>query len=325
MKSKSKEVLWVNIVIAFYILTAFGGLYGIANMMLWPILAIPMSLLLIKIGKKEVVGLVGVMLAVIISVITTGGLNPMVISVFLLFILLPALVVGTLYARKESIARIIIASTITIFLSGILFLLFSKLLGVEYLEMYFSGLDAMQDTVNNEIGFELVKEFIPEGEDIREFYAKTMSVMILQAKRTYPAMLFTMSLITSIMHLLLIQFIAYIRSWERPKMKDVLNVGLSPVAAWVLVGLWLAMANLGKVDTVWTFTIESMLVVLFMLFQIIGLISLIVMIDKISTKKIFRILLTTISVFWFIFNPMLLIIIGCLDSMFNFRKVETLI
>ena len=325
MKAKHKEIIWVNLVIAFYIITALGGLYGIANMMLWPILAIPMSLLLIKTGKNEVVGLVGVMLAIIISVISTGGLNPIIISIFLLFVVAPAFVVGTLYRKQANIPLIIIGSTVTIFLSGIIFLSFSKLLGIEYLEMYFAALDAMQDTVNNELGLQLMKEFIPEGENVKELYAQAMGTMILQAKRTYPAMLFTVSLITSTMHLLLVQFVAYVRSWKRPLLKDILNVGLSPVAAWVLVGLWLVTANLGTADTVWTFTIESMLVVLFMLFQIIGLISLIVMIGKIGTKKIFRILLTTISIFWFVFNPMLLIIIGCLDSMFNFRKVETLI
>lgn len=325
MKAKHKEIIWVNLVIAFYIVTAYSGIYDITTMMLWPILAVPMSLLLIKTGKKELVALVGVMLAIIVSFIGTGRLNPIVISVFLLFVLAPAFVSGTLYHKKASIPRIIIGTTIMIFLSGIIFLSLGKILGIEYLEMYFTSLDAFQDAANNELGYEMMKDLLPEGENIREFYEQAMGMAILQAKRTYPAMLFTVSLITSTMHWLLIQFIAYVRSWKRPLMKDILNVGLSPVAAWVLVSLWLVAANLGNVDTVWTFTIESMLVVLFIMFQIIGMISLIVMIGKIGTKKIFRILLTAISIFWFIFNPTLLIMVGCLDSMFNFRKVKTLI
>lgn len=72
MNSKNKEVILVNIVIIFYVLTGFMGVYSISQMILWPILAIPMSLLLIKTGKKEVVGLVGVLLSVIISFLSTG-------------------------------------------------------------------------------------------------------------------------------------------------------------------------------------------------------------------------------------------------------------
>lgn len=325
MKPKHKKILWVNLVIGFYIFTAFGNIYGITNILLWPILAMPMSLLLIKTGEKQLVGLVGPMLAIIISFISTGGFNLMVISAFLLFIFAPAFVSGILYYRRVNIPQIIIGTTIMVFLSGIIFISLGKIFGIDYLEMYFESLDAFQDMINNEVGYQTMKDLLPEGENVRAFYEQTMAMAVLQAKRTYPAMLFTVGLITSTVHLFIIQFIAYVRSWKRPLMKDILNVGLSPVAAWVLIGLWMVAANLGNVDTIWTFTIESMLVVLFMMFQIVGMLSLIVMIGKSGIKKIFRMLLTAISVFWFIFNPILLIILGCLDSLFNFRKVKTLI
>ena len=321
MKLKQKEIIWVGLVIAFYILTGVMGIYDITKVITWPILAIPMSLLLIKTGQNELVGMIGVMLALIISFINTSSVNLAVISVFLLFILVPSFVMGTLYRKKVSIPQIIIGTTITIFLSTIIFMTFSKLLGVEYLEMYFASLDALQERVNNELNNQIVGELMPAANNMKEI----MGAAILQTKRTYPAGLFVMSLMTSTLHLLLVQLVAYVRSWDRPTMREILNVGLSPVAAWVLVALWFLIIRMGKTDTIWLFTAQSMLVVLFMLFQIIGMISLIVMIGKIGAKRIFRVLLTAISVFWFIFNPTFLVIIGCLDSMFNFRKVKTLI
>ena len=321
MKLKQKEIIWVSLVIAFYILTGVMGIYDITKVITWPILAIPMSLLLIKTGQNELVGMIGVMLALIISFINTSSVNLAVISVFLLFILVPSFVMGTLYRKKVSIPQIIIGTTITIFLSTIIFMTFSKLLGVEYLEMYFASLDALQERVNNELNNQIVGELMPAANNMKEI----MGAAILQTKRTYPAGLFVMSLMTSTLHLLLVQLVAYVRSWDRPTMREILNVGLSPVAAWVLVALWFLIIRMGKTDTIWLFTAQSMLVVLFMLFQIIGMISLIVMIGKIGAKRIFRVLLTAISVFWFIFNPTFLVIIGCLDSMFNFRKVKTLI
>ncbi|HHX62020.1 MAG TPA: DUF2232 domain-containing protein [Epulopiscium sp.] len=325
MKPKQKEMMWLSIVIAFYVLTGFWGVYDISQMSIWPIFAIPMSLFLIKTGQKEIVGLVGVVLSVVISFLSTGKFHPAVISSFLLFILAPAFVFGILYGKKASIPRIIIATTVTVFLSVILFLTFSKILGVDYLDMYFSSLDTFQNIWNDSLTNPEVQKLLPEGENVLEVYVQIMGRMVLQAKRTYPATLFTAGLVGSTIHLLIIQLIARISSWDRPAMKDILNVGLSRVAAWVLIGLWMANMQLSAADTVWTFATESMLIVLFTLFQIIGLISVIVMTMRLGAKGITRIILTIISVFWFIFNPTLLIIIGCLDSMFNFRKVKTLI
>ncbi len=325
MQSKQKEIIWINIVIAFYILTGFLGIYDISQMIKWPIFAIPMSLLLIRTGQKEIVGLVGVMLSVLVSFLSSGKFNPVVISTFLLFILAPAFIFGTLYIEKTNIPRIIIATTITVFLNGIIFLTFNKLLGVDYLELYFLGLDTLQDIWNDSLTDPQMQQLLPEVENVHEIYARFIGKMILQAKRTYPATLFTLSLITSTIHLLVIQLITRIRRWERPAMKEILNVGLSPVAAWVLVGLWIVGMQVGSVDNTITFVTESMLVVLFTMFKIIGLISLIVMAMKLGAKKITQILLIVISLFWLTFNPTLLVIIGCLDSMFNFRKVKTLL
>ena len=324
MDSKHKEYLWVGIVIGFYVLTGYFGVYDISQMILWPILAMPMSLLLVKTGEKEVVALVGVMLSIIISVISTGGLHPIVISVFLLFILAPSFVFALLYRKKENIPKIIILTTLVVFLNGIIFLIFTKLLGIDYLDIYFSGLDGIQMIWNEYLADVEVQKLLPEGEDI-EMYARAMTRTILQAKRTYPATLFTIGLVTSTMHLLITQLIARIGSWERPAMSEILRVGLSPAAAWVLLGLWIVTIQMGNTDNTMVFATESMLSVLFTLFQIMGLISMIVMIKRIGTRKIYRILLTAISIFWLLFNPTLLVMIGCMDSIFNFRKVKTLI
>lgn len=325
MKPKQKEIMWISIVIAFYLLTGFLGIYNISQLIMWPIFAIPMSLFLIKTGQKEVVALLGVMLSVSISFITTGTFDPVIISAFLLFILAPAFIFGVLYRKKINIPLIIINTTITVFLNSIIFLTFSRVLGTDYLEIYFSSLDTLQGIWNESFTNPEVQQLLPEGENVLEMYAQIIGKMVLQAKRTYPATLFTTALTGTTVHLLVVQLIARIGSWERPAMREILNVGLSPVAAWVLVGLWIVGSQVGSIDSTITFASESMLVVLFTLFQIIGMISIIVMTLKLSAKTIIRTVLIGISVFWLIFNPTLLVIVGCLDSMFNVRKVKTLI
>ncbi len=325
MKDKQKEIIWINIVIAFYLITGFWDVYDITQMVLWPIFAVPMAILLIKTHQKEMVALLGAVLAVVISFLTKGKFDPVVISSFLLFVLAPAFVFGVLYINKVEIPRIILATTLTIFLSGIVFLTFSKLLGIDYLELYFSSLDAVQNIWNDYLIDPEMQKMLPGGEKVITLYAQNMGRLVLQAKRTYPATLFTSSLMGSTVYLLIIQLIARIRYWERPSMKEILNIALSPVSVWVLLGLWIAYAQMGNTDTHITFAIESMLVVLFIMFQIVGLISIIVMTMKLGGKKIMRILLIIISIFWLIFNPILLVIIGCMDSLFNFRKVKTLI
>lgn len=327
MNSRQKEYVGLFAIVIFYILTGYLGIYGISQSLLWPVFAIPMSLFLIKTGQKEILALAGVILSVVISFITTSTFHPIVVTSFLVFVLLPAFVFGTLYNKKTQIPLIVINTTVACFFGAIVFLTFGKLLGIDYLGSYFTILDTVQSIWNEYLMGVDFQKILPgkQGKEILDLYIQMIAQVILIAKRTYPATLFTISLTTTIIHLLIIQLIAYIRSWRRPYMRDVLNVGLSPVAAWVLVGLWITVGQMGDVDTIWTFATESMINVLFVLFQIIGLITTLVMIMKIGTNKIVRIILSIISMLWLIFNPTLLVIIGCMDSMFNFRKVKTLI
>lgn len=53
MKDKQKEIIWINIVIAFYLIVGFKDIYDISLMALWPIFAVPMTILLIKHIKKK--------------------------------------------------------------------------------------------------------------------------------------------------------------------------------------------------------------------------------------------------------------------------------
>jgi len=325
MNPRQKEHLWLFVMIIFYILTGSWGVYNISLVFTWPLFAIPMSLFLIKTGQKELTALTGVILSVIISFISTSMFSPLVVAAFLLLILAPAFVFGILYKKGRMIPRIIIATTI-VYLSGlIMFLTFAKLIGIDYLEAYFDTLDIMQEIWNQSLPDMQVQELLPPGEDVLSFTIEVMANAILIAKRTYPASLFITSLVTSTVHLLIIQFIACMRSWSRPAMKEILDIGLAPAAVWVLVILWIMAAQMGNADTIWTFSIESMLRVLFVLFQIIGIIAVIVMIQKLKTTGIVRVMLSIIGMLWLIFNPTLLVIIGCMDSIFNFRKVKTFI
>lgn len=325
MNSQRKESLWLFTMIGFYIITGFLGSYDVSMAFFWPLFAIPMSLFLIKTGKKEVTALIGVLLSVIISFISTGTFHPIVVAVFLLFIMTPSFIFGILYNKQVIIPQIIITTTIVYFASLIIFLTFSKLLNIDYLDSYFAILDATQDIWNEYLSDVEVQKLLPQGENVLEMYMQVMASAIRSAKRTYPATLFTMSLVTTTIHLLLIQLIATIRSWDRPKMKEIFNIGLSPAAAWVLIILWIVIAQMGRVDTIWTFAAESMLSVLFILFQIIGLITMIVLIMKMGATKIIRVMLSIIGILWLILNPTLLVIVGCMDSIFNFRKVKTFI
>lgn len=324
MDSRQKEYLWISIMTGFYILTGAMGIYDVSQIVLWPIFAIPMSLLLIKTKQKEAIGFIGVMLCVIISIISTGGLNLIVISGFLLFILVPAFVVGILYCKETNISKIIIVTTTVMFLDSIIFLAIASFSGVDYLDVYFSSLDAFQSSWNATIRDMKAQNLLPEIEDAEKVYAQVMGQAILQAKRTYPATLFIGSLVTSSLHLFMIQLVARMRSWKRPDIKEMVNVSLSPVSVWIFIGLWIIGPKIGG-DGIWLFAAESMVSILLTLFQIMGLMSMIVLVMKINTKKLFRTLLIVMGVLSFVFNPILLVVIGCLDSLFNFRKVETLI
>ena len=311
--------------IGFYILTGYAGSYDVGMVLMWPIFAIPMSLFLIKTGQKEVGALVGVVLSVVVSFISTGTFHPIIVAVFLLFILAPAFVFGILYHEKVMIPQIVIATTVVYFAGLIVFITFAKFLGIDYLETYFAVLDTTQDIWSQYLSDVEVQKLLPQGENVMELYIQLMANTILVAKRTYPATLFTISLATAAIHLLIVQLIARVRSWERPVMREILNVGLSPAAAWVLIILWISMAQMGNIDTIWTFATESMVSILFILFQVIGLITIMVMIMKMGATKIIRVMLSIISILWLIFNPTLLVVIGCMDSIFNFRKVKTFI
>ena len=325
MNSRQKEYLWLFVMMMFYILTGSWGVYSIGLVFTWPLFAIPMSLFLIKTKQKELTALVGVILSVAISFISTSMFSPLVVAAFLLFIVMPAIVFSILYQKKVMIPQIIIVTTMVYFSGLIVFLTVAKLLGVDYSEVYFDSLDIMQDIWNRSLADVQAQELLPPGEDVLEISMKYIASAILVAKRTYPASLFIISLVTSTIHLLIVQLIARIRSWSRPAMKEILNVGLSPAAAWILVILWFATAQMGNTDTIWTFATESMLRVLFVLFQVIGIISVIVMIQKLKTTGMVRVMLSVIGMLWLIFNPALLIIFGCMDSIFNFRKVKTFI
>ena len=201
MNSKQKESLWLFVMVGFYLIIGYLGSYDVSMVLFWPIFAVPMSLFIIKTGQKEVVALVGVILSVVVSFIGTGTFHPIVIAVFLLFILAPAFVFGTLYHQKVMIPRIIIGTTVAYFGALIVFLTFAKFLQIDYLETYFSVLDATQDIWNQYLSDAEVQKLLPQGENIVELYIKLMANTILVAKRTYPATLFTISLVTTFVHL----------------------------------------------------------------------------------------------------------------------------
>lgn len=320
MNLRQKDYYWLLGVIGFYILTGYLGMYGIWQGLLWPIFAVPLSLFLARTGQKEIVALTGIVLAVVISFLEAATFNPAIVISFLIFIVAPIFVFGSFYNKRVTIPWIIMMTTIVCFFGWIVFLGFSKLLRMDYLDLYFTLLDVSQEIWNDQLEL-LFSQDTSTLALYKEFLAQT----ILVAKRVYPATLFIISLVTSTIHLLIVQLVARIRSWRRPAMKEILSVGLSPVAAWVLIILWVTAVGMGDTDTIWTFATESMLSIFFFLFQIIGLITVAVMIMKIGTTKMVRIALSIISMLWLMFNPTLLVAIGCLDSMFNFRKAKTLI
>lgn len=174
MELRQKDIMWIGVVIAFYILSAILGLYNISAMILFPLLAVPMTLLLIKTKQRELVIFIGIMLAVVISFLTTNSLNLIIMSIFLIFILAPGLVVGSLYEKKTSVPRIIIVTTIVVFLGGIIFLTVSKILGVDYLEIYFLKLDEMKTLMNDALVYGKVQSFLPPGDQATETYLEAM-------------------------------------------------------------------------------------------------------------------------------------------------------
>ncbi len=323
MKQDAKGSLMLCVLLAIYIVISKLGVYSIGNMLLLPIVAIPLTLYMIKYNLELGTHVLYNMATLLAIYALTGQIESSLI--YLISIAVPVYAVSYFYRKKYPLPNIIVYSGI---ISGIAFLLYygvMKGMGVNYELQYMNYTEHIKTAIVPAVVSRLMTT---SGIVDKRFEVQITQLLIGNLdlmKQLFAAVSIINAFICSIIQVLIIHLILRLRDKTLPGLGQLLEFRISRVLLGILAGAIFLMTVTTDALSGTMILGVNVVVIIYMLLMLVGLLSVIGIIKKSSINKGVKIITGIFLGSIILFSPTLLILFGFLDTMFNFRKVTIVV
>ena len=326
-QDKKNVIKFIGLMIIYILLSALG-IFGLMETVLFPIIAVPFALYCVKnkIDKSwHIIFHVIVSIAIYLMMHSILG-----ILIYLVSVVIPVYIILFLYKQEMPLPNIMMYGGLI--LAGIVFVYFSVMKGIGFdFEVQFgASLDAlnsdfavtldsivrMGDTsgvssVELEAGIAELKNYIGMNiEALKTFYA---AIVVSQVVMSFSATV------------LIVNAIARRRNKTLPRTGQILEFRVSKMAVLLLVlSMLIKDLNIGSAGAIQVLTLNLM-IFLISLLQIAGMLSLIALLRRTSVSQGIKVLGYIGVILLFTMLPGLLMFYGCLDAIFNYRKVSIVV
>ncbi|MHC1749043.1 MAG: DUF2232 domain-containing protein [Cellulosilyticaceae bacterium] len=319
MKYDKKNIIKDTIVILLYVILGVLGVYSGTIFILFPILAIPMTIWIMsnEINLPRDI-MVNIIIVCFIYIITGRIEEPLL---YLINVMIPSYIMGIMYKKKATVPNILMYTAVGTMGCLFVYVLAMSYRGIDYVGSYMQVLQQYK-----EIQLNAIESFIqvntPEGAEQLKLVKSVIEVYIRTLEYVYPAIFMLMGILLTIIQLAVVTMIGKLKKWDMPSLKQLVQFKLSKVALLVLLLAMIisqAGENIGNNGIMLALNVS----ILFQnLFQLLGIITLIVMIRRSKANSFIKIFSVIISIILFYMMPSFMMLIGCFDCLFNYRKVQ---
>ncbi len=322
MQLSSKNIIGLIGILLTYIVLAGLGIYSAYGLFFFPILSIPLTVCLIKESMPKGIDFLFCSTAIIGIFMLTGTLEALL--VFVVAVCIPAYIIRFMYKKEFSLPHMIIYTALGIVVGVFGYGLVMSYLGINYGEVFIQSADEIKqiyfDTIEN-LKTTLPAESINQLGDIKGM----VSIIIELMKKVYPALIVVMSITLAAINLLLVQLILRLKKLKGVNLKQLVSFRLSK---WAILILTLAMMTpfTPLNENVIAVTLAAnVLIVLQYLLQLAGALALVGIISKGPLHIGMKVMLYILISILFIIYPSMLVLFGCFDTIFNYRKTDIIV
>lgn len=323
MKQDTKGTLTLCALLVFYIVIAILGIYSIGNTILLPILAVPLTLYMIK-NTLGINTHILYHVAVLLSIYAlTGRIESLLI--YIVGIGVPVYAVSYYYKKKYPLPNTIMYAGVISAAAFLLYQVIMKEFGVNYELQYILLTEELKTVLLPMIisQFTAASSIVDKGVEVQ--IAQTFIGNFDLIKQLFAAMLIINAFICTIVQVLITHVILRRKDKELPTLGQLLDFRVSKVLLVILAGAIFLMAMTTDSLSGTMILGVNLVVVIYMLFMLVGFLSVIGIIRKSSINKGLKIISGIFLGVLIMLSPTLLILFGFLDTIFNFRKVTIVV
>lgn len=322
MNQGSKSVMSFIGLMLIYILLALLGFYKAAGIMLFPILSIPLALCLIK--NELALGVDFLFNIAIISGIYFLTNNIESVLVYVISVCVPAYAVTILYKRGTPLPNMIMYLLVTVATIIFIYLAVMKQVGVDYKAQFITLMDESKKMYFEALRMMVESKTVPsvlEASVMKEVFTLVISTI----KQIYPSLILTSCMILAAIEAILIILLAGKKEERVYSLKQLLNFRLSKVTVLIFFIAIIAIVFVKDTNAIVSELSLNLFFFLETLMKTMGIISIIVLLKRAPISVALKIVGYFVLIILIITPTTLLMMFGCLDTLFNYRKAEIIV
>lgn len=313
--------------VAVYIVLGMLGIYHAMEIVLFPIITIPLIVYFIRNRLSKIQHIVFQSIIIIAVYLTNSSMN--CVLIYLAGICIPAYVILYLYTEELSLPNIIMYATVLLSAVTLSFFIIMKYMGMDYEAYYLDVLDIIKNISIDDIQEWLLSQNLGlELNSIAQLsleMKQTMKSVIEIMQIVYSGLIILQLLITTGITVIIVNMIIRRKNKQTHSLVELLNFRLSKISVFILFISTMIIALNRDGLTRWSVLSLNVAFVLMALFQIAGAFSLVAIVSRAHINKGIKILgIITILILLSI-SPYLVMFFGCLDTIFNYRKVKIVV
>lgn len=324
MEQDKKNVMKLIGIMVIYILLSALGTFSQIEIVLLPIVAVPFALYCMR---NKVTLQLQVIFHVAVSVVVYLMTHSLIgVLIYAVSVVIPAYIILVLYKRELPLPNIIMNGGLILATVVFCFFTLVKQLGFDYEAQYCTSLDllasefkSMLETVDQlGVGVNASMQITPAE------MSQSIDTIILVLKKFYGTIIVSQVMMVFAISVFLINIIARRKNKTLPSTKQILEYRISKVAVLLLV-ICMVVTDINSTSDTLTLLALNIIAFLASLLQIAGILSLIALLKCYAKKTGIRILGYIGVAALFMIWPDALLFYGCLDAIFNYRKVEIVV
>ena len=329
MEESKKNVMKFIGIMLIYILLSALGIFSQQVAVLFPIFSLPFALYCMR--NKLSINMHIIFHVTVSLVIYLLMGSPYCILIYIVGVVIPTYIILFLYKQELSLPNIMMYSGLG--LAAVVFAYFTimKLGGNDFEVQFATALDEMNRTFANTMD-QALQMSLSTGTSTPELQEAVTQVKLLIASSTealkalYGGIIVLQMVMASSVTVILFNAIARRKDKSLPQLREILEFRISKVAVLLLVACMLLSDINTNMQSSSIMVLElNIMWFLMNLLQIAGTLSLIALLSRTSVGTPIKIIGYIAIVILFMSSPYIVMFFGCLDAIFNYRKVKIVV
>ncbi|MBU3805098.1 MAG: YybS family protein [Candidatus Cellulosilyticum pullistercoris] len=325
--SKKNVTKFIGIMICYILLSALG-IFSQEATVLFPIFSLPFALYCMR--NKLTINMHLIFHIVVSTVIYLLTGSPYCILIYIVGVMIPSYVILFLYKQRLSLPNIMMYTGLG--LAAVVFGYFAimKAVGSDFEAQFAAALDEVSrtfaSTMDSALQFSIsAGTSTPDLQQAVTQMKMAVASGVEALKVLYAAIIVFQMVIASSVTVIIFNAIARRKDKTLPRLREILEFRVSKVAVLLLMGCMLVSDFSTNMQGPILVLGLNIMWFLMNLLQITGTLGLIALLRNTSVSTPIKVLGYIVIVILFMFSPYIVMFFGCLDAIFNYRKVKIVV